>query len=209
LKKLLMMTAACVAVAGAAHASIIPVLTSVTAEGDLFRFSYQGTLAGDAGVTDGSRLVIFDFAGFAGGLEAPSPFITATTELTTVFYPGLDGVLPSPPHDDDPLIPNLVFVWNGPDFHTSGGPFTDINFDGLSALSTFSGIRPDGFSAITIKNNGPNVGTMLYNVGTTSVPVGAVTPTAAVPEPASWAMMIIGFGGMGALARRRQILATR
>jgi len=209
LKKLLMMTAACVAVAGGAHASIIPVLTSVTAEGDLFRFAYQGTLAGDAGITQGSRLVIFDFAGFAGGLEAPSAFITASTELTTVLYPGPDGVLPSPPHDDNPLIPNLVFVWNGPDFRTSGGPFPDINFEGLSALSTFSGTRADGFTAITIKNNGPNIGTALYNVGTTSVPVGAATPVGQVPEPTSWAMMIIGFGGVGALSRRRrQVLAT-
>jgi hypothetical protein len=199
LKKILLATAAFLAVAGGANASIIPVLTSVTPEGGLFRFSYQGTLAGDAGVTDGSRLVIFDFAGFAGGLEVPSPFITATTELTTVLYPGPDGVLPSPPHDDNPLIPNLVFVWHGPDFHVSGGPYADINFDGLSALSRFSGITADGFSAITIKNNGPVQGTLLYNVGTVEVPL-----TGVVPEPATWAMMIMGFGGMGALARRRR-----
>ena len=203
MKKLLMTTAALLAVAGAANASIIPVLTSVTQEGSLFRFSYQGTLAGDAGVTTGSRLIIFDFAGYAGGITAPSPFITATTENTTVLYPGPDGVLPSPPHDDNPLIPNLVFVWNGPDFHTSGGPFADINFDGLSALSTFSGIRADGFSALTIKNNGSNTGTTLYNVGTISVPLAA-----AVPEPAAWALMMLGFGGMGALTRhRRRVLS--
>jgi hypothetical protein len=199
LKKILLATAAFLAVAGGANASIIPVLTGVMPEGDLFRFSYQGTLAGDAGVTDGSRLVIFDFAGFAGGLEVPNPFITATTELTTALYPSPDGVLPSPPHDDNPLIPNLVFVWHGPDFHTSGGPFADINFDGLSALSTFSGITADGFSAITIKNNGPVQGTKLYNVGTVEVPL-----TAIVPEPATWAMMIMGFGAVGALARRRR-----
>jgi hypothetical protein len=185
--------------AGAANASIIPVLTDVTAEGTNFRFSYQGTLAGDAGVTNGSRLIIFDFAGYAGGITAPSPFITAITENTTVLYPGPDGVLPSPPHDDNPLIPNLVFLWNGPDFHTSGGPFTDINFDGLSALSIYSAIRPDGFSALTIKNNGSNTGTALYNVGTVSVPRAA-----AVPEPAAWGLMILGFGGVGALARRRR-----
>jgi hypothetical protein len=27
---------------------------------------------------------------------------------------------------------------------------------------------------------------------------------AGVPEPASWALMLVGFGGMGALLRRRR-----
>jgi hypothetical protein len=30
---------------------------------------------------------------------------------------------------------------------------------------------------------------------------------AAVPEPATWAMMIVGFGGVGALMRRRRVTA--
>jgi len=34
--------------------------------------------------------------------------------------------------------------------------------------------------------------------------VGATLVTGGVPEPATWAMMIIGFGGVGALARRRR-----
>lgn len=38
--------------------------------------------------------------------------------------------------------------------------------------------------------------------------IGATTLTSAVPEPASWLMMIAGFGGLGAvLRRRRQTLA--
>ena len=182
-----------------AQASVIPVLTDVTAEGDFFRFTYQTTLAGDAGVTDGNRLVIFDFAGFAGGLDVPSPFITASTELTSALFPAPDGVLPSPPYDDNPLIPNLVFVWNGPDFRTSGGPYEPLTFN-LSALSSFSAVVMDGFSAISIKNNGMASGTGLYNQGTTEVPLA----TGAIPEPATWAMMIMGFGGVGALVRRRR-----
>jgi hypothetical protein len=31
---------------------------------------------------------------------------------------------------------------------------------------------------------------------------------ASVPEPASWAMMLVGFGGLGALLRRRRSLAA-
>jgi hypothetical protein len=37
--------------------------------------------------------------------------------------------------------------------------------------------------------------------------VGAVLVGAAVPEPATWAMMILGFGGVGTLMRRRRAMA--
>src|SRR5689334_22057643 len=117
MKKLLLAAAAVLCATSAAHASIIPVLTSVTPEGGLFRYSYQGTLAGDQGVTQGSKLVIFDFAGFSGGFQVPNPFITASTEL----FSGMAA----PGQVDDPTITNLVFTWNGPDFNTTGGPFSD------------------------------------------------------------------------------------
>jgi len=46
------------------------------------------------------------------------------------------------------------------------------------------------------------------NAACTSVlatgPVGATLVTGGVPEPATWAMMIIGFGGVGAMVRRRR-----
>ncbi len=32
----------------------------------------------------------------------------------------------------------------------------------------------------------------------------AIEPTAAVPEPATWAMLIAGFGAVGLVARRRR-----
>jgi hypothetical protein len=35
-----------------------------------------------------------------------------------------------------------------------------------------------------------------------------VSMTAAVPEPASWAMMIVGLGAMGVVARRRRRMLT-
>lgn len=34
------------------------------------------------------------------------------------------------------------------------------------------------------------------------------TPTAAVPEPATWAMMLMGFGGLGAVLRRRRTVSA-
>jgi hypothetical protein len=191
MKKLLLAAAAVLCTASAAQASIIPVLTSVTPEGGLFRYSYQGTLAGDQGVTQGSKLVIFDFAGFSGGFQVPNPFITASTEL----FSGMTA----PGQTDDPTIANLVFTWNGPDFNATGGPFTDVDFNGLSALSTFSGTRLDGFAALAVKNN-EVPGTLTINAGSVLVP-------SAIPEPASWALMILGFGGVGALVRSRRLSA--
>jgi hypothetical protein len=41
---------------------------------------------------------------------------------------------------------------------------------------------------------------------TSTAPIGA---PGAIPEPATWAMMILGFGGVGALMRRRQNLGLR
>jgi hypothetical protein len=40
-----------------------------------------------------------------------------------------------------------------------------------------------------------------------ALPGGSVTP--AVPEPASWALMVIGFGFLGALLRRRESKGAR
>jgi len=61
------------------------------------------------------------------------------------------------------------------------------------------------------KINGTNdfVGADLRECSSTVVtgPVGGtfgVIPQGGVPEPATWAMMIIGFGGVGALIRRRR-----
>ena len=188
----LLLAAAVLCTATAAQASIVPVLLSVTPEGDLFRYSYQGTLSGDSGVTTGSKLVIFDFAGFSGGFQVPSPFITASTELSSGMF--------SPGNTDDPNIENLVFTWNGPDFHTSGGEFDQTQFEGLSVLSTANLVGLDGYSATTIKNNGEATGTPEVNAGTVEVPLFA----AGVPEPATWGLMILGLGGVGSMVRRRR-----
>lgn len=43
----------------------------------------------------------------------------------------------------------------------------------------------------------------------TSLTVDGVAPTGGVPEPASWALMILGFGAAGTMLRRRQRWAAR
>ena len=197
MKRLLLVSAALALLAGGAKASIIPTLVSVVPTGPNYDYTYAAALASDAGVVPGDELVIQDFAGFQGFGALPAD-IVGSTELTTDFIPAPGAKLVMPPgFTDDPTIPNIVFTYVGPPFHNKNGPFPEVDFT-LSALSKYKTFHNDGFSAITIKNSGPSQGTPIYDVGATSV------PTAIVPEPAGWALMILGLGGAGALVRRKR-----
>ena len=48
-----------------------------------------------------------------------------------------------------------------------------------------------------------------FQIGNVSSAVGQGTPTPSVPEPATWAMMLVGFGFLGAAMRRRPQLQQR
>jgi hypothetical protein len=198
-KKLLLLAAAAFCVSGAAHASIIPVLDSVTPDGVVFDFNYHITLSGDQGLTDGSKLVIYDFLGYVDGsiFFPASPFITPSVEGFSNQDVTTGGVQAAAAFTDDPLIANLVWTYHGPDFRTTA-PGADIVLTGFGAKSIYGGVTSDGFSARAIKNSGlGTVGTDAFNNGAVGV------PTQVVPEPASWAMLILGFGGVGALMRAR------
>ena len=199
MRSLMLTAAAVIALSGAAHASVIPVLDNVTADGANFKFSYDGQLAADQGVANGSQLVIVDFAGYVDG-SVHSSLANVTASISNTLPAGL--VL-DPMFTDNASIPDLVFTYTGADFHTTGGPFTSgpdggiIHFSGLSADSIFSGMTTGTFSAAAIRNTGTAAeqGTVTLNVGQVAVPLSAV------PEPASWALMIMGFLGLGTALR--------
>src|SRR5689334_10635648 len=136
MKSLALAGIAALALTGAAHASVIPVLDNVTPDGSNFTFNYTGQLAGDQGVTDGSQLVILDFAGYVdGSVHSSLPNVSATVSNTLPA-----GLVPYLGVVDNPSIPDLVFTYTGPDYQTSGGPFPGLtNFSGLSADSIFGG----------------------------------------------------------------------
>ncbi|HEV2567238.1 PEPxxWA-CTERM sorting domain-containing protein [Sphingomonas sp.] len=190
---MLLAAAAAIGLAGSANAAVIT-LQSVTNNGpNNNTFRYQGTLGPDEGLRSGDRLVIYDFAGYiAGSVFSPSAQVVATTELTSS-----DPVTPG--FTDNPNLVNLVFTYVGPDFRNENGPFAPLDFNGLGARSTFSGLVADAFFTQTTKNN-PNglpggSNTPVFTLGNVSVPN-------AIPEPATWAMMLGGFGLLGAAARR-------
>ena len=199
MKTLLAATAAFLSVASAAHA-LTPVLVSVTPEGNRFLFTYALTLNEDEGVRTGDRLVIYDFAGFDGFAPLSNPAIGTFTEATTSVG-GVNNLQAPPGFSDDAGILNIGWQWNGPDiFTTSAHPAIDFT---LAAYSTFGGRTLDGFSSLTVKNNGDAMGEPLYEQGAAAVPV-----MGAVPEPSAWALMILGFGGAGAMLRRKSTRAV-
>jgi len=192
MKPLVLAAVAAVALAGPAHASVIPFLGSVTADGSNFKFNYTGRLAADQGVTSGNQLVIVDFAGYVpGSVFSTLANVTASTSSTLPA-----GLLLMPGFTDNAAIPDLVFTYTGPDFHTTGGPFPSFtDFAGFGAVSTIGTTHVGSFSSVAVKNFGDLSGTPVLSEGQVSIP--------GVPEPATWAMMLIGFFGLGALLRRR------
>lgn len=200
MKKILGMAALAVcAIAPVTAASSATVqLDSRAFDGTNWLFTYGGTLAPTEGVESGSRLVILDFAGYVdGSISSSLASISASIEMSSDalgYFPGIT---------DDASIPNLVFTYTGAPFQVSPAPaggYTPIDFTGLSALTTLSGVSTDGFSAYTVNNSrGSANGTAVYSTGSLVVP-------SAVPEPATWGMMLIGFGVAGYSMRRRNPL---
>lgn len=199
MKKWVLAATAAIGLAGAAQGAVIT-LQGVAANGPGdFTWTYQGTLGPDEGLRSGDQLIIYDFAGYIdGSIFDGSDLVTASVEALSSAPIAVPGTV------DDPNLVNLVFTYTGPDFRNEGGPFTPFDFNGLGARSTFGNIAVSNFYTLTTKNNPNNVpagsNTPVYSVGLVSAP--------AVPEPATWAMMVGGFGLLGAATRRRSRLVS-
>ena len=110
------------------------------------------------------------------------------------------------------------------DFDTVTGALSNVIYTSVSGTFTTGGeYNPGDATQIYFGQfGGPNYdvyqlagslingGTVAINSGThPSIPIsagGALTTNAigGVPEPATWAMMLVGFGGLGSVLRRRR-----
>jgi plastocyanin len=98
----------------------------------------------------------------------------------------------------DPL--NINIVQNDTvDFHPVADPFFEIlSLSGPQGF--FSGIvTSDYFLTFTIAGNYSYEDDLRHN-GV----IGTISVASAVPEPSTWAMMILGFAGLGFLGYRRR-----
>ena len=204
MKKWVLTAAAAIGLTGPANAAVVT-LENVSINGSNdFTFTYEGTLGEDEGVRSGDRFVIFDFAGYIdGSIRSGTSNLIASTELMS------SSALVTPGFDDS-NVANLVFTYIGPDFRNQGGPFSPFTFENLSARSTVGGRAIDAFFTQTTKNNPSGVSgganTPVFTLGVVTIPGAANTPDA-VPEPATWAMMLGGFGLLGGAMRRRNRMA--
>ncbi|MFL5296709.1 MAG: PEPxxWA-CTERM sorting domain-containing protein [Phenylobacterium sp.] len=103
-------------------------------------------------------------------------------------------------------------TFNNLEFNLLGGTATSANFTLVDNVGTtftfnnralgngenffgFQGINGESIRSVAITLNGGGTGDVRQ--------IRLDQSTAAIPEPATWAMMIVGFGGIGALLRRR------
>ncbi|QND70009.1 PEP-CTERM sorting domain-containing protein [Tardiphaga robiniae] len=105
--------------------------------------------------------------------------------------------------------PYGLYVWNGSQYVFAADLFANTLFDfGPLGVSRFKVLGIDESLGLD-PNNATAFVTQVTFTGDGAF-TGTMTAIAAVPEPSTWAMMILGFGGVGFMAyrrRRRQDLA--
>lgn len=108
-----------------------------------------------------------------------------------------------PAADGLPAEWRLYDVFAEPDFRLAYSGATSI-FDDLGTGMTYGAVTPTARSGVVeVALNHSAIAAINANLGRRFVVGGKLTPTiAAVPEPTTWAMMLIGFGGMGFALRR-------
>lgn len=142
---------------------------------------------------DGS-FVIANFSDLFTGAPAGSTFDDSFVFNVNFLSTGTGSVSTSVRSQFNELIITGLY-FNGVDYSsalTTSGSGTSANIGNLLVLDS----GPN-----TLRLTGTVVGTGYYN--------GNATITANVPEPATWAMMVVGFGVLGAACRRSRATSTK
>ena len=186
--------------------SLLPTLFSTADAAYVVTFEQVGS---DVVVTGGGSINLNELLGVEGGTERaginPSlGEITGPASLTAVdeyvYPPGLGG----PPSFGPGLGTSAA--------DSGSGRMVGIGSTGLSTFDVifvpdlYAGGPLSGTSTYldkTFASLGATHGTYVYSWGT-GADVDTFTVQIGVPEPSTWAMLLIGFGGLGYSAYRRR-----
>lgn len=135
----------------------------------------------------GIRILLLANAGGLSSFDGDYTFDQGGTILSLLGYGSGTTI-----NDGSPLAPS-VYVG------LLGGVIAGLRMDGIR-LDQFNGLDPNGTWKLWVTDD------LILNRGSLAGATLSITadPQAAVPEPASWALIIGGFGLSGMAMRRRQ-----
>jgi hypothetical protein len=150
-----------------------------------------------------------------GHVNQEGSTVTFASDDLIMWNPGGgEATLSGDPSFDDLLV-TFQHGWGSVTFNLMDSTGASSNFNLLvnGAAASFS--NPGNCSFCLVNDNGqgkftvtgPNITTLAFTFDPaieTGKQFRVILP-AAVPEPATWAMMILGFGGIGAMLRRRRV----
>ncbi len=209
-------------------------LTAGTAQAAVTFIGYQtGLSAGESLVTGfegGPTLADVSFLESGYSLAGTATLFTGTTRLsaapatspgtrdTTQYLSVQKGKSATL---DTPLLSSISFYigsldsWNSFTFNLANGTTQVVTG---AALGSLPGMSANG-SQTSFTTNGrltfsfdSAIDSVIFASSGNALEIGdiaAITASGAIPEPAAWTMMIMGFGGMGSLLRRRQLPLAR
>jgi hypothetical protein len=201
--------AAAFVLAGSAQAAIVNIDISAAGPGTIVTgvgASFAQTFAGQSVMG----------TGVVGSPTGPLALQAAGTITTAFFAPGVSPAgnsLLSQPNNQGPLAVLLGSLGNSFTFtmgSSDAGSSINYSFFGangglvgggsitmLSGYNIYTIANAAAFRGIGFADNNDGAGVRFMNMSFNSV------DTPVVPEPSTWAMMIAGFGLVGAVARRR------
>jgi PEP-CTERM motif len=182
-----------IAVDKTAAVSFGETLTSVTVNFDGSSFTSSGTIKNTAGSSQTFTFGQSETLTFTAGAGAPSSLLTAplieTGSITTPSITLAAGAT-------TPFTNNL-------NFSGSLAPIT-TNLSQFEGAGTFQ-VDISTLTSETFNGGGGNIIATLTSDATAGVTITYnYSPVTAVPEPTTWAMMLIGFAGVGFMAYRRK-----
>jgi hypothetical protein len=145
------------------RADVIPTLSSTSPTGSDFTWNYSANVTVDQRVQAGDFFTIYDFGNFNPGSNIQPG--------NWAFSSSLLGTNPSfvTPNDNPGLL-NLTWTYTG------ATPINGSQLLGIFAVVTdTNGLTTSDFAAQATRNNGPNIGTAVDNVGRVSVPIPEVS----------------------------------